>query len=517
MPIVLNSYVCDQWVAPLSGLVDIPSAIDGEIIAQASSDGVDFGAMVAYARETGGPALRALTFHQRADMLMALATYLDANKEPLYDLAYNTGATKRDSQIDIDGGIGTLFAYAARGRTDLPDDCFLIDGDAEAPSKGGSFVGLHVMTPLAGVAVHVNAFSFPVWGTLEKLAPAFLAGMPVITKSATETAYVTEAMIRLIVEAGILPSGALQFIAGATGDLLDHLTGQDVLSFTGSIETSERLRNHPAVSKNAVRFIAERGSLNAAVLGPDAVEGTPEFELFVKEVVREMTVKAGQTCTAIRRIIVPRDRVTDVGGYISAALAKVTVGDPRNEANRMGPLASNSQREAVRAAVEDLVSEADIVFGDPEHGHGAGAFFSPVLLRARDPKRAVKVHAIEPFGPVATMLAYDSIEEAIALVAKGEGSLVASVFTYDADIASALIFGMAPYHGRLLVIDRDCAGESTGHGSPIPGLGHGGAGHAGGGEERGGLRGLKHYMQRTALQGSPARLEALTKSALKVV
>jgi oxepin-CoA hydrolase/3-oxo-5,6-dehydrosuberyl-CoA semialdehyde dehydrogenase len=515
MPLILNSYALGHWVAPDAGLVDVPSAIDGEIVAQVSSSGVDFAGMVGYARTVGGPALRAMTFHERADRLKALAVYLNDHKEPLYELGGLTGATKRDNQVDIEGGIGTLFAYASRGRKELPNERFIIDGDVEALSKGGSFVGLHVLTPLAGVAVHINAFNFPVWGTLEKFAPAFLAGMPVISKPATATAYVTEALVKLIVASGVLPKGAFQFIAGSTGDLLDHLTGQDVLSFTGSIDTSEKLRNHPTVSKNAVRFIAERDSLNAAVLGPDAVEGTPEFDLFVKEVVREMTVKAGQKCTAIRRIIVPKAEVTTVGAHLSAALAKITVGDPRNEVNRMGALASASQREAVRHAVEELVAEADIVYGDPEHEHGPGAFFSPVLLRARDPMRAKKVHHIEPFGPVATILAYETLDEAIELVAKGEGSLVASVFTYDAEVADTLIFGIASYHGRLLVIDRDCAKESTGHGSPLPGLVHGGPGRAGGGEELGGLRGVYHYMQRTALQGSPARLASLTKRWLK--
>jgi len=515
MSIILKSYACNQWVTPEVGLVAIPSAIDGEVIAEASSAGVDFAAMVAYARTVGGPTLRTLTFHQRAEMLKALATYLNANKETLYALAFSTGANKRDNQIDIEGGIGTLFAYASRARKELPNERFIIDGDVEGLSKGGSFIGLHVLTPLHGVAVHINAFNFPVWGTLEKFSPAFLAGMPVITKPGTPTAYVTEALMQLIVASGILPDGALQFIAGSTGDLLDHLGGQDVLAFTGSLATSEKLRNHPAVSRNAVRFVAERDSLNAAVLGPDAVEGTPEFDLFIKEVVREMTVKAGQKCTAIRRVIVPREHASDVCAHISAGLAKVTVGDPRNEANRMGALASTAQRAAVRAAVEDLVSEADIAFGDPERDQGAGAFFSPVLLHVRDAKTAAKVHYVEPFGPVATVIGYDTVEEAVALVAKGEGSLVASVYTYDPAIAAALVFGIAPYHGRIIVIDRDCAKESTGHGSPMPGLVHGGPGRAGGGEELGGIRGVIHHMQRTALQGSPARLASLTKSWIK--
>lgn len=518
---ILQSYAAGRWVAPDAGLVDIPSAIDGRIVARASSAGVDFAAQVHHARTVGGPALRALTFHERADMLKALAKHLDAHKAALHALALDTGATRRDNMIDIEGGIGTLFAYASRGRRDLPSEHFVVDGEVEGLSKGGSFVGLHVLTPLHGVAVHVNAFNFPCWGLLEKLAPAILAGVPVITKPATATAYVAEVVARLIVESRILPEGAFQFIAGGVGDLLDHLTGQDVLSFTGSLETSERLRNHPTVSTNAVRFIAERDSLNAAVLGPDAVPGTPEFDLFVKEVAREMTVKAGQKCTAIRRVLVPRAQEAAVIAALSTALAAVKLGDPRRDEVRMGPLASLAQREAVRAAIRDLASETEIVFGavdggDPIGGDMAsGAFMAPVLLRCPSPSTAAKVHAVEPFGPVATVLAYDELDEAIALVARGEGSLVASVHTHDPAVAEALVFGIAPYHGRLLILDRDCAGESTGHGSPLPGLVHGGPGRAGGGEEMGGLRGVFHYMQRTALQGSPARLAALTKRWIK--
>ena len=518
---VLNNFFRDQWFEAGAGLVDIPSAIDGRVVARASSAGVDFGAMARHARETGGPALRALTFHERADLIKQLAVYLNERKADLYALALETGATKRDNLIDIDGGIATLFAYASRGKRELPSERFVVEGAEEALSKGGSFIGLHVLTPLTGVAVHINAFNFPCWGMLEKLAPTILAGVPVITKPATSTAYVAEAVARLIVESGILPKGALQFIAGATGDLLDHLTGQDVLSFTGSLETSERLRNHPAVSRNAVRFIAERDSLNASILGPDAVAGTPEFDLFVKEIAREMTVKAGQKCTAIRRIIVPRAQEAAVIAALSEALAAVKMGDPRRDDVRMGALASTAQRAAVRAAATELLEEADIVFGALDGGEAlgadmqTGAFMAPLLLRCRDPRSAKKVHTVEAFGPVSTIIAYDTLEEAVELVAKGEGSLVASLFTYDADAAETVIFGIAPFHGRLLVIDRDCAKESTGHGSPLPGLVHGGPGRAGGGEEMGGLRGVFHYMQRTALQGSPARLSALTRRWLK--
>ena len=516
-PRLLASWAKGEWVVPTAGFADIPSAVDGRIVARASSSGVDFAGMVRHARTVGGPALRALTFHQRADLMKALAQYLTSRKAELHALALDTGATPRDNMIDIEGGIGTLYAYASRGRKELPSERFVIDGETEGLSKGGSFVGLHVRTPLEGVAVHVNAFNFPCWGLLEKLAPAFLAGMPIITKPATATAYVAEALVRMISDSGLLPAGSVQFIAGSTGDLLDHLTGQDVLSFTGSLETSEKLRNHPAVSTNAVRFIAERDSLNAAILGPDAVPGTPEFDLFVKEVAREMTVKAGQKCTAIRRVLVPRAVEADVVAALSAALAKITIGDPRADGVRMGALASLSQREAVRAAARELLTESEIVFGSLEGGSpigadmATGAFMAPVLLRALDPKSSRKVHAVEPFGPVSTVIAYDDLSQAIELVARGEGSLVASVHTYDPAVAEALVFGIAPYHGRLLILDRDCAGESTGHGSPLPGLVHGGPGRAGGGEEMGGLRGVFHYMQRTALQGSPARLAALSK------
>ncbi len=518
MPTVLESYTVGRWRQAPSGFADIPSAIDGRIVARASTEGIDFKAAVDHAREVGGPALRALTFHQRADLLKALALYLTDRKAPLYALSSDTGATKTDNLIDIDGGIGTLFAYASRGRRELPSERFVVEGAAEPLARGGTFVAAHVMTPRQGVAVHVNAFNFPCWGMLEKLAPAILAGMPVITKPATATAYVAEAVVRLIVQSGILPAGALQFICGSTGDLLDHLTGQDVLAFTGSIETSAKLRNHPAVSANAVRFIAERDSLNAAVLGPDAGPGAPEFDLFIKEVAREMTAKAGQKCTAIRRVLVPRALETAVTEALRARLDGVTMGDPREDGVRMGPLASRAQRESVREKVAEIAQEARIVYGqeykdDPpvDAALQEGAFFRPVLLCCDAPLTARVAHTTEAFGPVATLMPYDSLDDAVALVARGEGSLVASIYTYDDATADALFFGLAPFHGRVLMLDRDCAKESTGHGSPLPMLIHGGPGRAGGGEELGGIRGVFHYLQRTALQGSPARVTGLTR------
>ncbi len=517
MTAVLQSNICGRWVAPTSDLVEIPSAIDGSVVAKAGSGGIDFAAAVAFARKTGGKSLRALTFHQRADILKKLATYLSEKKEPLYALAAHTGATKRDNMVDIEGGIGTLFAYASRGRRDLPAENFIVEGPNEVLSKGGKFVGTHILTPRAGIAVHINAFNFPVWGPLEKFAPAFLAGIPVITKPATASAYVSEALVRLIVHSGLLPEGSLQLICGPTGNLLDQLNGQDSLCFTGSIDTSDKLRNHPTISKNAVRFVAERDSLNSAVLGTDAIAGTPEFDLFIKEVVREMTVKAGQKCTAIRRVFVPRAQESAVIDALKARLAAIKIGDPRAEDTQMGALVSLSQKRSVQETIREIAKESEIVFGDPaSSGTDAaalksGAFISPVLLRCAKPMDAKRVHVTEAFGPVATVMPYDNLDEAIELVAKGEGSLVASVFTYDPAIASALVFGIAPYHGRLLVIDRDSGKESTGHGSPLPFLVHGGPGRAGGGEELGGMRSVHHYLQRTAIQASPDRIVSITK------
>lgn len=517
MATVLESYVRGGWVAPASDITEISSAIDGAVIARTGSGSINFAETVRYARETGGKNLRALNFHQRADLLKKLATYLSEKTEPLYSLAAHTGATRRDNMVDIEGGIGTLFAYASRGRRDLPGEQFIVEGESEQLSKGGKFAGTHILSPRAGIAVHINAFNFPVWGPLEKFAPAFLAGIPVITKPATATAYVSEALMRLIVESGILPEGALQMICGPTGSLLDQLNGQDSLCFTGSIETSDKLRNHPAVSRNAVRFVAERDSLNAAILGPDAAAGTPEFDLFIREVVREMTVKAGQKCTAIRRVLVPRAQESAVIDALKARLTAVRIGDPRQEDTQMGALVSLSQKRAVQENIRAIAAEAEVVFGDPAapgHDDAAlknGAFLSPVLLRCTKPMEARRAHVTEAFGPVATVMAYDSLEQAVELVAKGEGSLVASVFTHDPAAASALVFGIAPYHGRLLVIDRDCGKESTGHGSPLPNLVHGGPGRAGGGEELGGMRAVHHYLQRTAIQASPDRIASLTK------
>ncbi|QND72670.1 phenylacetic acid degradation bifunctional protein PaaZ [Tardiphaga robiniae] len=514
----LESFVCGQWAAPGRDLIEIASAVSGDVVAQATSGGIDMRKVLDYARGTGGAHLRRLTFHQRADMLKKLGQYLTERKEQLYKLSFQTGATRVDNMIDVDGGIGTLFVYAGKGRRELPNAKFLLDGSVESLSKAGSFAGQHIVTPLHGVAVHINAFNFPCWGMLEKLAPALLAGAPVVTKPATVTSYLAHALARMIAESGILPDGAFQFVVGSTGDLFDHLTCQDVVSFTGSAETSQKLQRHPIIAREAVRFVAERDSLNAAILAPDAAPGTPEFDLFIKEVAKEMTVKAGQKCTAIRRAMAPSAHVDAVIAALRERLAKITIGNPELESVRMGPLVGLDQRRDVLAHVAKLRTEAELVSGDPDHfsveGADAarGAFVPPLLLHCANPAAAINVHEIEAFGPVCTVMGYDALDDAITLANRGGGSLVASVYTHDTEIASELVFGISSFHGRLVMIDRDCAKEQTGHGSPMPQMVHGGPGRAGGGEELGGIRSLQHYMQRTALQGSPAMLTGITRS-----
>ncbi|WP_158816650.1 phenylacetic acid degradation bifunctional protein PaaZ [Methylocapsa sp. S129] len=512
----LESFVRGQWAAPGREVVDIRSAVTGEVVAQASGGGLDMRELLAFARTTGGKNLRPLTFHQRADMLKKLGQYLTERKDQLYKLSFQTGATRIDNMIDVDGGISTLFAYASKGRRELPNAKFLFDGAVESLSKGGNFIGRHILAPMHGVAVHINAFNFPCWGMLEKLAPALLAGVPVVTKPATVTSYVAHALARMIAVSGILPEGAFQFIIGSTGDLFDHLTCQDVVSFTGSAETSQKLQRHPVIAREAVRFIAERDSLNAAILAPDAVPGTPEFDLFIKEVAKEMTVKAGQKCTAIRRAFAPSVHTDAVISAVRERLAKITIGNPELETVRMGPLVGLDQRRDLLAHVTTLRAEAELVAGDPNNfaveGADAdrGAFVPPMLLHCADPARATSVHEIEAFGPVCTVMGYRDLEQAITLTNRGGGSLVASVYTHAIGIAADLVFGISCFHGRLVIIDRDCAREQTGHGSPMPQMVHGGPGRAGGGEELGGIRSLHHYMQRTALQGSPRMLTSVT-------
>jgi oxepin-CoA hydrolase/3-oxo-5,6-dehydrosuberyl-CoA semialdehyde dehydrogenase len=519
-PLTLLNYARDQWVQGAGQLADVPSAVNGELVASTGSSGLDFKAMLDHARGVGGPALRRLTFHQRAHMLKALGQAIMARKEELYELNYATGATRSDGWIDIEGGAGTLFSFSSKGRRELPNQRVLVDGQMEQLSKGGTFVGQHVWTSLQGVAVHINAFNFPVWGMLEKLAPTILAGVPAIVKPASSTGYLAEAAFRIMIEADILPPGALQLIMGGVGDLFDHLTLQDVVSFTGSAQTAMKLQTHRIFARESVRFIAERDSLNASVLGPDAAPGTPEFDLFVKEIFREMTAKAGQKCTAIRRAIAPKQHIDAVQEALSARLAKAVIGDPRQEGVTMGALASISQRDSVRQAVSELSKYARIVSGDPNHvdaqGEGVegGAFMAPILLRSDDPWGAAAIHDVEAFGPVSTLMPYEDITDAVALANRGLGSLVLSLFTNDPDAAETFVLGAGAYHGRMMIIDRSSAKESTGHGSPLPVLVHGGPGRAGGGEEMGGVRGVTHYMQRTALQGGPELLSRIVKQWL---
>jgi oxepin-CoA hydrolase / 3-oxo-5,6-dehydrosuberyl-CoA semialdehyde dehydrogenase len=510
----LQSYVQGKWLGGLEAGVATRDATTGDIIAEVSSVGLDFRAVLQHARDVGGPALRALTFHERAALLRTLAKRLSDLKDEFYALSYRTGATKSDSWIDIDGGIGTLFAYAGKGARELPNARVYVDGDVENLSKAGTFLGQHLYVSREGAAVHINAFNFPVWGMLEKLAPTLLAGMPAIVKPATPTAYLTELLARRIIESGILPEGSLQLVCGSLGDLFEHLGCQDTVAFTGSADTASRLRAHPAVLRNAVPFIAETDSLNCSILAVDALPGSPEFDLFVAEVAREMTVKAGQKCTAIRRALVPGRLAGDVVSALQAALQKIVVGDPRGEGVRMGPLVSQEQRSEVLARVLELRSEADLVAGDPAKFEitGAdlkrGAFVPPLLLLCRDPRTANAIHSVEAFGPVATVLPYRDTADAIGLAKRGGGSLAASVFCADDSLASEIVLGLAPYHGRILVVNRACAKESTGHGSPLAPLIHGGPGRAGGGEEMGGIRGVLHYMQRSAVQGSPDTITA---------
>ena len=513
----LQNYAQGEWTAGVGNAVELFHAVTGERIGEASSGGLDFGAMADYARTVGGPALRALTFHQRARMLKAMAKFLMDRKELFYAVSAATGATRQDSWIDIEGGIGTFFAYASRARREFPDEAFFVDGPTEALSKGGTFVGRHICVPLEGVAVHINAFNFPCWGMLEKLAPTFLAGVPAIVKPATVTSYLTESMVRAMVESAILPAGALQLICGSAGDLLSHLDAQDAVAFTGSAATGRMLKETPAIVANAVRFNMEADSLNCSILGPDAAPGTDEFDLFVREVVREMTSKAGQKCTAIRRTIVPAGMEGDVIEALRQRLASVTIGDPASSGVRMGPLASRGQVRAVADSARVIGGAGEMVFGGSDDfavvgaDRERGAFFAPMLFSCTEPFQRTEPHDVEAFGPVNTVMPYATVDDAIALARLGRGSLCASLFTFDAVVSRQVVLGIAPFHGRLVVVDRTSAAESTGHGSPLPNLVHGGPGRAGGGEEMGGARGVLHYMQRTALQGSPSALTGITR------
>lgn len=511
----LHNYALGQWIAGAGKQKELYDAVSGEVIALAGSGGLDFGAMLDYSRRTGGPALRKMTFHERGRMLKALALYLTDRKDSYYELSYRTGATRVDSWIDIDGGIGNLFAYSSL-RRQFPNERFYVDGELARLSKQNTFIGHHIMVPKEGVAIHINAFNFPIWGMLEKIAVNLLAGVPAVVKPATITSYLTEAVTRDIIHSGILPEGSLQLICGSAEGLLDHVTSQDVVTFTGSASTGRMLKSHPNIINESVPFNMEADSLNAAVLGMDAAPGTEEFDLFIKEVRKEVTVKCGQKCTAIRRVIVPANYLEDVQIALGKAFSQTVIGNPREEKVRMGALAAMSQRTDVLEKLELLKKDSSIVYGDPGKvdviGADAvrGAFLSPIILLNEDPFNRRSTHEVEAFGPITTIMPYDTLDDAIALTKMGKGSLVCSIATADDHIAREFVLGSASHHGRILVLNRECAKESTGHGSPMPMLVHGGPGRAGGGEEMGGKRGVMHYLQRTAIQGSPTTLTAIT-------
>ena len=511
----LENYALGKWTRGSKEGQVLYNAITGESIATASSEGLDFGEMMAWGRKTGGPALRKMTFHERGRMLKALATHLTSKKEEFYQVSWATGATRADSWIDIEGGIGNLFAYASL-RRQFPDKTFYVDGDMARISKGGSFIGHHICTPKEGIAIHINAFNFPVWGMLEKIAVNFLAGVPAIVKPATVTSFLTEFVAREIVASKILPEGALQLICGSASGILESVTNQDVVTFTGSAHTGKALKAHPRVIQESVPFNLEADSLNAMVLGPDVKPGTPEFDIFIKEAAKEITIKAGQKCTAVRRLLVPKNSVEAVRDALSKRLTGVTIGNPQVEGVRMGALAGRSQLREVREKIDLLSRTQKIIYGDFEAftvvgaDKNKGAFMPPVLFLNEDPFRNTDCHTVEAFGPVSTLMPYDGIENAVRLARMGEGSLVCSIVTASDEVAREFVLGTASLHGRILVLNAESAKESTGHGSPMPMLVHGGPGRAGGGEELGGKRGVMHYLQRTAIQGTPTTLTAIT-------
>jgi oxepin-CoA hydrolase/3-oxo-5,6-dehydrosuberyl-CoA semialdehyde dehydrogenase len=513
----IESYACGAWTAGTDDGVEVNNAINGETIGRVSSQGIDFAGMLEHGRKQGGAALRRMTIHDRANMLKALAKHLLDRKEKFYAVSAKTGATRADSWIDIEGGIGTVFAYSGIARRELPNETFAVEGKVEQLSAAGSFVGRHILTAKHGVSLHINAFNFPCWGMLEKIAPSLIAGVPAIVKPATVSAYLTEAMVREIIASGILPEGSLQLLCGRTGDMFDHLNEQDSVTFTGSATTGQMLKSHPNIVANSIPFNMEADSLNCSILGANAAPGPAEFDLFIKGVAQEATVKAGQKCTAIRRAIVPRENVDAVIEALRARLDKTPVGDPAVEGVRMGSLVGRDQVEDVWKAVDRLAGDNEIVYGGQREFDvlGAdcskGAFFPSTLLYCDKPFATDAVHSVEAFGPVSTIMPYANEDEAIELARMGRGSLVGSLVTADDDEAARIVIGTAPWHGRLLVLNNDCAKESTGHGSPLAPLVHGGPGRAGGGEELGGSRAIKHYMQRTALQGSPDTLTAITR------
>lgn len=511
----LGNYILGSWVTGDGDGQQLYSALDGAPIAAATTKGLDFGSILHYARTKGNPALRKMTFQERGRMLRALALYLLERKDKYYAVSYQTGATRIDSWIDIEGGIGNLFSNASLRRK-LPDTPFTLDGDPISLGKQQTFMGHHLLVPKEGVAIHINAYNFPVWGMLEKIAVNLLAGVPAVVKPATATSYLTEVVVRDIIASNILPDGALQLICGSAGDMLNHVESQDVVTFTGSAHTGLMLKSHPRILAESVPFNMEADSLNCMVLGKDVQPGAAEWDLFIKEVKKEMTVKAGQKCTAVRRIFVPADKMEAVWKSLSAELAKTVIGHPKNEKVRMGALAGMDQRNEVRTQVEKLLASSSLLYGSLDSvavvdaDANQGAFMSPLLLLNERPFEVNEPHEIEAFGPVSTIMPYDTTADAIELSKKGKGSLCSSIITNDPSIAREYVLGAATYHGRILVLNEACAKESTGHGSPLPLLVHGGPGRAGGGEEMGGLRGIRHYLQRTAIQGSPTMITAIS-------
>lgn len=510
----LGNYVFGSWMDGTGAGQTLYDASYQKEIAVATSEGLDFAEILNYARKVGNPALRKMTFHERGRMLKALALHLLDKKEDFYLLSYATGATRADSWIDIEGGIGNLFAYSSL-RKQFPNETYFVDGETAPLSKNGSFIGHHIMVPREGVAIHINAFNFPVWGMLEKIAVNLLAGMPAVVKPATLTSYLTEAVVREIDRSGILPKGALQLICGSAHTLIDFAELQDVVTFTGSAITGRKLKANKRIIDEAVPFNMEADSLNSCVLGPDVKIDSPEFDLFIKEVHREMVAKCGQKCTAIRRVFVPQDRLEDVQIALANRLSKTTIGDPRKEGIRMGALAGRDQLKDVRSKVDELLRDSELVYGSLERGNwdsalDEGAFLSPLVLLNDRPFERKATHEVEAFGPIITLMPYSDLDEAIALTKLGKGSLVSSIVTNDRHVARHFAIGAATHHGRILVLNRDCASESTGHGSPMPMLVHGGPGRAGGGEEMGGKRGVMHYLQRCSIQGSPEMITAVT-------
>ncbi len=511
----LGNYINGQWITGDGDGQLLFNAVTGEPFAAATTKGIDFKNILEYGRVVGNPVLRKMTFHQRGNMLKALAIHLRSHLEKFYQISYQTGATKADSWVDIEGGIGNLFANASLRRK-FPDEVFCIDGESHNLSKNNTFMGTHILTPKEGVAIHINAFNFPVWGMLEKIAVNLLAGMPCVVKPATVTSYLTEAVVKEIIASNILPKGAVQLICGSAGDLLDHVNSQDVVTFTGSASTGLMLKSNPNILRENTPFTMEADSLNCIVLGNDVSTDMPEWDIFIKEIRKEMTLKAGQRCTGIRRIFVPENKIEDVQVSLGKALSQTVIGNPLNTTVRMGSLAGNTQRNEVREQVQKILASSQIIYGSLDSVQVVdadavkGAFLSPILLLNEKPHQSFEPHNIEAFGPVSTLMPYTNMNDAIALSKMGKGSLVSTIVTADYKTARQYVIGAASHHGRILVLNNECVKESTGHGSPLPLLVHGGPGRAGGGEEMGGIRGVKHYLQRTALQGSPTTITEIT-------